>query len=118
MSFPYDTEANKPAVLERVGIDLDEIQSELRGYKNISRIYPQAKTNNTDDTTLSFEFGSADRPNQAPNFQTAVAFDVNDDYKIDTRAAGRYLSYKLTISDQKDFEFSGFDLEVTTTGRR
>lgn len=118
VAFPYDTEANKMAVLERVGIDLDEVQNELRGYKNISRIYPQAKTNNTDDTTLSFQFGAADRPNQAPNFQTAVAFDVNDDYKIDTRAAGRYLSYKLTINDQKDFEFSGFDLEVTTTGRR
>ena len=40
------------------------------------------------------------------------------DYKIDSRAAGRYLSYRVTVSDQKDFELSGFDLEVTATGKR
>jgi hypothetical protein len=118
VSFSYDTEANKPAILERVGIDLDEAQNELRGYKNISRIYPQAMTKNTDDTTLSFQFGAADVPNGTPNYDNAVTFDLNLDYKIDTRAAGRYLSYKITVADQKDFEFSGFDLEVTATGRR
>lgn len=118
VTFSYDTEANKPAVLERVGIDLDEAQNELRGYKNISRIYPQAMTKNTDDTTLSFQFGAADVPNETPNYDNAVTFDLNLDYKIDTRAAGRYLSYKITVVDQKDFEFSGFDLEVTATGRR
>jgi len=118
VSFSYDTEANKPAMLERVGIDLDEAQNELRGYKNISRIYPQAMTKNTDDTTLSFQFGAADVPNGTPNYDNAVTFDLNLDYKIDTRAAGRYLSYKITVADQKDFEFSGFDLEVTATGRR
>jgi hypothetical protein len=118
VSFSYDTEANKPAMLERVGIDLDEAQNELRGYKNISRIYPQAMTKNTDDTTLLFQFGAADVPNGTPNYDNAVTFDLNLDYKIDTRAAGRYLSYKITVADQKDFEFSGFDLEVTATGRR
>lgn len=118
VSFSYDTEANKPAILERVGIDLDEAQNELRGYKNISRIYPQAMTKNTDNTTLSFQFGAADVPNGTPNYDNAVTFDLNLDYKIDTRAAGRYLSYKITVADQKDFEFSGFDLEVTATGRR
>lgn len=118
VSFSYDTEANKPAMLERVGIDLDEAQNELRGYKNISRIYPQAMTKNTDNTTLSFQFGAADVPNETPNYDNAVTFDLNLDYKIDTRAAGRYLSYKITVVDQKDFEFSGFDLEVTATGRR
>ena len=118
VSFSYDTEANKPAMLERVGIDLDEAQNELRGYKNISRIYPQAMTKNTDNTTLSFQFGAADVPNGTPNYDNAVTFDLTLDYKIDTRAAGRYLSYKITVADQKDFEFSGFDLEVTATGRR
>jgi hypothetical protein len=57
-------------------------------------------------------------PNGTPNYDNAVTFDLNLDYKIDTRAAGRYLSYKITVADQKDFEFSGFDLEVTATGRR
>ena len=47
-----------------------------------------------------------------------VNFDSSDQYKVDTRIAGRYLSYKLTSSTLKDFAFSGMDLEVVVTGRR
>ena len=34
--------------------------------------------------------------------------------------SGRYLSYKMTLgaTDYKDFEFSGFDIDVTQTGAR
>ena len=51
---------------------------------------------------------------------SAVDFDVATDHKIDSRAAGRYLSYKMTLgaTDYKDFEFSGFDIDVTQTGAR
>ena len=45
-------------------------------------------------------------------------YNTETDHKIDSRAAGRYLSYRVTIPDTKDFEFSGFDFEVTATGRR
>jgi hypothetical protein len=47
-----------------------------------------------------------------------VDFDVSTDYKIDSRVSGRYLSYKMTVSDNKDFDFLGFDLDMMTTGRR
>ncbi len=42
------------------------------------------------------------------------------DHKIHSRAAGRYLSYKMTLgaTDYKDFEFSGFDFDETQTGAR
>ena len=42
------------------------------------------------------------------------------DHRIDSRAADRYLSYKMTLGamDNKDFEFSGFDFDVTQTGAR
>ena len=40
------------------------------------------------------------------------------DYKINTRAAGRHLFYKMTLGATvyKDFEFSGFDIDVTQIG--
>ena len=40
------------------------------------------------------------------------------DHRIDSRAADRYLSYKMTVSDNKSFKFSGFDIDVTQTGSR
>lgn len=118
IGFQLDTEATKRAIVERVGIDLDETQRGIRGYKVINRLYPQADTKNSNDTTLTFEFGASDIPSDSPTYTTSTSFDMSSDYKIDSRAAGRYLSYKITVSDQKDFELSGFDLDVTATGKR
>lgn len=118
IGFQLDTEATKRAIVERVGIDLDETQRGIRGYKVINRLYPQADTKNSNNTTLTFEFGASDIPSDSPTYSTSTSFDMSSDYKIDSRAAGRYLSYKVTISDQKDFELSGFDLDVTATGKR
>ena len=101
-----------------IGIDLDEAGSAATNYMVVNRIYPQADTTNTQDTTLTFQFGASDIPRATPVYGTATTFDIATDHKIDSRAAGRYLSYKLTITDNKDFELSGFDLDVIPTGRR
>ncbi len=119
IAFPLDPEATKGAVFERVGIDLDQASRGVgvRGYKVLTRIYPQAQTNNT-NKLLTLEFGASDTPSTAPTFSAPVSYNTETDHKIDSRAAGRYLSYRVTIPDTKDFEFSGFDFEVTATGRR
>lgn len=117
LTFQLDTEATKGPFLERIGLDLDEAGSAAANYMVVTRIFPQADTNNA-DKTVQFQFGASDIPRQTPTYQPAVTFNIATDHKIDSRAAGRYLSYKVTINDNKDFEFSGFDLDVTTTGRR
>ena len=119
LAFDLDTTATKLPSLERVGIDLDEIQQPLDGYKVVTRMLPQISTENTQNTQVFFEFGASDIPNQNPNYSASATFDISTDYKIDSRAAGRYLSYKMTVAagDYKDFQFSGFDLDVTTTGK-
>ena len=111
-----DTEANKSPYLERVGIDLDEM-SPLTGYKVISKIVPQVDTQNP-NKEFTFTFGSSDLLGDTPTYQNSSTFDGSTDYKIDTRAAGRYLSYTMTVPDNKDFSFLGFDVDVLTTGRR
>jgi hypothetical protein len=118
LSFQLDTEATKPPFLERIGLDLDEGGSAVSSYMVLKRIFPQADTVNTSDTTLTFQFGASDIPRTTPTYGTATVFDVATDHKIDSRASGRYLSYKMTFTDNKDFEFSGFDLDVTPTGSR
>ena len=116
LSFPLDSEANKSPFLERSGIDLDEV-SPLTGYKVISKIVPQVDTTST-DKVFQFSFGAADLLGDTAVYSGSVDFDVSTDYKIDSRVSGRYLSYKMTVSDNKDFDFLGFDLDMMTTGRR
>lgn len=119
MAFNVDTEATKPPFVERIGLDLDEVREPIDGYKVVTRMLPQAATINSSDTTLTIEFGASDIPNNTPTYSTTASFDISSDYKVDSRAAGRYLSYKFSksASDYADFELSGFDLDVTATGR-
>ena len=119
MAFNVDTEATKPPFVERIGLDLDEIREPIDGYKVVTRMLPQAATKNSTDTTITIEFGASDIPNNTPAYSTTSTFDISSDYKVDSRASGRYLSYKFSksSSDYADFELSGFDLDVTTTGR-
>jgi len=116
LSFALDSEATKAPLLERTGIDLDEVAS-ISGYKVINKIYPQITTGNS-NKAFAFNFGAADLIDNSPNYEATVTYTTNTDHKIDSRAAGRYLSYKLTTTDNKDFSFIGFDMDMLTTGRR
>ena len=112
-----DTAVSPAFLLERVGIDLDDQGIELSGYKVISKVYPQVSTANS-NATFGFTFGSSDRANANPIYSDEVNFNSSDEYKVDTRISGRYLSYKVTSANLKDFAFSGMDVEVVVTGRR
>tara|TARA_B110000444_G_C18707138_1_gene531884 strand:+ start:37 stop:966 length:930 start_codon:yes stop_codon:yes gene_type:complete len=118
IAFQLDTEATKPILLERTGIDLDETGLGASQYVVCTRLYPQANTVNSTDTTLNFQFGASDIPRATPTYSSAATFNIATDHKIDSRAAGRYLSYKVTIPSNADFELTGFDLDVTATGKR
>lgn len=117
LSFSMDTTATKPTKLERVGIDLDESQLPLTGYKTISKISPQIETPNS-DKNFSFTFGAAQLPGDVPTFGAAQVLNISTGYKLDTRESGRYLSYKLEVPNDKDFSFSSFDVEIYAMGKR
>ena len=120
ITFQLDVEATKSPYLERTGIDLDEGGLAARQYVVVTRLYPQCDTINTADTTLTFEFGASDIPRATPVYGTPAIYNIPTEHKIDSRAAGRYLSYRMTLADNdyKDFELSGFDIEITPTGAR
>ena len=117
LSQPIDTDVSKPFFLERVGLDLDDQGIPLTGYKIISKITPQISTDSSEGSFV-FTFGAADLPHATPNYGSPVSFDALYNYKVDTRMAGRYLSYKMTAGADKDFNFTGMDVDVTVTGRR
>jgi hypothetical protein len=117
VSKPLNTVATQSVFIERIGIDLDELQVPLSGYKNIRKMMPQFSTVAT-DKTFDVTMGAADLPNSTPNYGSAYNFDSGTEYKIDSRSSGRYLSYKITSPTEKDFDLNGFDFDIITTGRR
>ena len=117
MAKPAVAEFSFPMVAERVGIDLDEAQIPLSGYKVINRIYPQATTVSS-DPEIHFEFGAGDLATEVTNYNPGIIFNMATDYKVDTRMSGRYLSYKVGTSQPKDFSLSGFDVDLQIVGRR
>ena len=49
---------------------------------------------------------------------STVNFDIATDHKIDGRAAGYCLSFKMTLvaTDYKDFKFRCFDIDIKQNG--
>jgi hypothetical protein len=58
-------------MLLRDGIDLDELDAELRGYKIVLGIYPQGRLDPSAQP-MSFSFGVTDAPNVTPVFSDAI----------------------------------------------
>jgi hypothetical protein len=116
---PIIQEVNKPCFVERVGIDVDggETNLPLRNYKTVQSMIPQFTFFNVDDVAR-FEIGASDLSNQDVRWDTAFDFDPKQEYKVDTKAAGRYLAYRVSVDSYSSFAFSGFDAEVISTSRR
>lgn len=116
-SQPITAAATKDAWAERIGIDLDDTGEQIRSYKVIKTIYPQAKALGG-TSNISFSFGATEYNDLTPTFSTPVAFVPSTSHKVDVRTGGRYLAWKATNSSMFSHEISGFDVDVQTTGRR
>ena len=84
LTFQVDTEATKAPLLERTGLDLDEAGSAASNYVVVTRLFPQADTVNTSDTTMNFQFGAS------TSHETRLHTDHHSlrpcvDHKIDSR---------------------------------
>jgi hypothetical protein len=115
--YAISSEATKQILVERIGVDLDEIQAGLNQYKVFRSIYPQVDTENNDQT-LTFSFAGGSTPQASMSFTSSGNFTPITGYKVDTREGGRYLAWRMTSTDYADFQLSGFDIDVIATGRR
>lgn len=110
-------ETIKQVLLERVGIDLDkEAQYEIRTYKTIKALLPQVVFHAAGQ--LVFQIGASDFIDSPVNWQEPQPFDHKNDYKVDSRAAGRYLAIRVTSDTSDLFKWVGFDVDTVKTARR
>jgi len=97
---------------------MDDLMGEqVRGYKVAKSVYPQLKTF-SGSSTVGVKTGSQIVNQATLVYDTEVAFDPTTSYKCDFKKGGRYLTIRYSKSDQKDFELTGHDIDVITTGRR
>jgi hypothetical protein len=116
LSSPYSPECNPPAYLERTGLDLDETGAPLSLYKVIKAIYPLVVTYDNIDTTI--QLGSSMTPSGPVSWDPPIVFDPTSAYKIDSKRGGRYLAFRVTVTEPADFEVSGFDADIANGGLR
>jgi hypothetical protein len=117
LSSDVDTVATRPALLLRDGMDLDELDVDLRGYKVILGIYPQGRLDPS-ASPLTFTFGATDYPNVSPVYGVSQTYNAREDYKLDFTDAGRFLSMKMEYPDYKTMSLSGIDVDLDVLGER
>jgi hypothetical protein len=116
LAFPYEPECNPPAFLQRTGIALDQVGSDLQTYKKIRRIFPEVVL--YDNVPVTIQVGWSNTPSGPVTWNAAVSFDPTTGYKVDGITGGRYLALKFSITQAADFEIAGYDLDITSGGRR
>jgi hypothetical protein len=112
-----DEVATQPALLLREGMDLDELDAELRGYKIILAIYPQGRLDPS-AAPMEFSFGVTDYPNVPAVFSAPQTYDALENYKLDFTEAGRFLSMRMDYPDYKTMSLSGIDVDLDVLGSR
>lgn len=117
ISLPASEEAYRPAVLERIGVDLAEPNGGIRDYKILKSVAPQIEYFDSDNT-VEFKFGASDLPTQPVIWHTSFSFNPETEYKIDTKAYGRYLAYQAEFPGLSGFKFSGMDVDVAPISKR
>jgi len=117
VSISPETEVTKEAFVERIGLDLDETNLPLRSYKTVLSITPQASFLSSEGN-MTLRIGSADNANSPIVWRTVTDFRPDQTERIDTRASGKYLAYRMSMNEIEDFTFSGFDAEVVSTSKR
>ncbi|MFI4971099.1 MAG: hypothetical protein ACHP7H_00350 [Hyphomicrobiales bacterium] len=118
VAYSVDINATMPRYLERDGIDLDELNADLRGYKTCASVYPQARLG-SGAANLMINVGASDSFNVPATFPVGYQpYNGADLYKLDFNVAGRYLSMRIKLSDYKELSIAGFDLDLKVTGSR
>lgn len=116
MGFNYLAEVNQPAFVQRTGIALDQLGSNLTTYKRVRRIFPLVTC--YDSVPVQVTIGYSNTPSGAVTWGQPISYDPNFQYKVDTITGGRYLAIQFTVPTAVDFEIAGFDCDVSDGGKR
>lgn len=115
---PAHPETIKRAFVERTGIDMfKEAGMSIRAYKIINNIIPQLDYFHPTGRVF-FQIGASERVDGEVYWQEPVEFDHTTEVKVDSRASGRYLAFRVYCDRPAFFRLGGMDVNVTELGKR
>jgi len=114
VSLPLDTEATTDAYLERIGIDLDEVQLPIDTFKSVRFIKPQCKM--FGGASLMVKSGASSYEDEDVTYGDPLEFAPRVTAYVGSDASGRYLAIHVAPSILTDFELTGFDIDVIANG--
>lgn len=117
LSNPVDTDVYWRAYAEKIMQDMDELGAPLMSTLSLTRLIPQAKTVDTDQS-LRFQFGRTNQLSSDMVFSPEHTFNPWEDFKVDTRTSGRYLGLRFIMPAGVSGEFGGFDADIQVIARR
>jgi hypothetical protein len=117
INLPATTETLKEAWVERIGVDLDDTGAQLKNYKLITAIVPQASFDSS-SSYFTWKVGSSDLPTADVVWYSTQNFNPTDSYQLQMKVAGRYLAYRVGTEAPENFKLSGFDADVREISRR
>lgn len=117
VAFPFCAEASSAFLLERTGIDLDQLGSDIGTAKIFRRLFPQVVLYGL-EVPISIYVGSGMTPSGPINWNGPITFDPVTQYKIDCMRGGRYLAVRFVAAPTVDFALVGYDADVTPGGSR
>lgn len=111
LSSSYDASVYWPAYALSLDKDVDDLIPDLYGRKIVSRIVPQFRLGNTDNS-FSLTLGQSKAPVEDPTWGYTKTFTIDGTGKYDSRINGRYLSMRLDIAAESYVELSGYDMTI------
>lgn len=108
--------ASFTAFLEASKIDLDAVlQRPTERVLRVTRIVPQI----AGVGQVVFKIGSSSSPQAPVAWKNTKTFDIEADYKIDTRVTGRYLAIRIESANTTgNWQISGLDIDVEEVSER
>lgn len=82
--------------------------------KHVSEVWLRA----TGSGTVNISIGHANSPDEAVNWHTAETYTIGTDSKVNVRASGRYIAYRIESTSSDTVNIQGIGFKVKFTGRR
>ncbi len=117
VASPFCAEASSAPLLERTGIDLDQLGTDIGTAKLARRMFPQVVLYGT-EAPINIFVGSSMTPSGQITWAGPFQFDPTMQYKVDFRRGGRYLALRFVAPPTLDFSLPGIDLDVIPWGSR
>ncbi len=100
--------------LLKENVDIHKMEQFPSNHIRVTAMYPYMSGTGS----VLFRIGSSDLPQGSTVWGDSYTLDVANDYKLDTRLHGRFLTFRIEDISEHKWQYFGTKMDVKTGGRR